>query len=280
MPRNQKNRKIIAASVGVFLFCFMFTVSLGFSENNANSNFPQLSIESPINGAILRDNNETVKYSVNLPDQISYYSFLPLDFYVDGQLRTQIILNNINCKHNPGEWSLSLSNLAQGNHTIQIKALLTSMPAAGVIIKDEISSTPIDFYVNHRILPNVRVLSQDQTTFFAIVEVNNNLLTYSLDSQANVTLPPQSDNTYNITLTNLTNGNHVITVYAKDQFGNVGSAQTAFITNNADTTATAKPTVPYSVSAVFVGGIISGIIIACAVALLFYRKIRGGKNQP
>jgi len=86
---------------------------------------------------------------------------------------------------------------------------------------------------------------------------------YSLDGQQNVTL------TGNITISNLKNGLHSLTVYANDTYGNTGASQT--ITFNVGKTAIATSLTTTTVL------IAAPILIVCFVAglLIYLKKHRG-----
>ena len=86
---------------------------------------------------------------------------------------------------------------------------------------------PDPSYVLEHTPPAITLLSPlnqtyNQSSVSLVFTVNKavNWTEYSLDGQQNVTL------TGNTTLTGLSNGQHNITVYANDTFGNIGASQT------------------------------------------------------
>ncbi len=85
-------------------------------------------------------------------------------------------------------------------------------------------------------------------------------LSYSLDGKQNVTI------TGNFTITNLSNGLHNVTIYAKDTFGNMGASETTFTIARPES----FPIVP--VAATSAG---ASIAIA-AIGLIYYYKKRKG----
>ena len=90
-------------------------------------------------------------------------------------------------------------------------------------------------------------------------------VTYSLDGQEKVTVSG------NATLTDLSNGEHNVTVYARDDAGNVGSSETMAFT-------IAKPE-PFPTTTV---AIVSGMVLVFVVgiiSLLFFRRHRKTTNQ-
>jgi len=105
--------------------------------------------------------------------------------------------------------------------------------------------------------PINQVFNESSVPLIFTVDKQVNWMGYSLDCQDNITVPG------NITLSELTNGVHNITVYAEDTFGNEGASETIIF--NID--------VPEPFPATLV--IASVITVAVVgVALLFYFKKR------
>jgi hypothetical protein len=110
--------------------------------------------------------------------------------------------------------------------------------------------------------PKVSVLSP-RDSLYNISDVQLNFIvsepfskvTYSLDGEENVTI---SGNT---TLTGLPNGDHNVTVYATDQFGNVGASETICFSVD----------VPFP-TALVIASVITVVVVS--VVLLFYFKKR------
>jgi hypothetical protein len=86
-----------------------------------------------------------------------------------------------------------------------------------------------------------------------------NWTNYSLDGQQNVTLYG------NITLVNLPNGLHNITVYAEDTFGNIGSSETTSFTV-AKSEPEPFPVVPVAVASV--------AVLVMILSVLLFRRHR------
>ncbi len=159
--------------------------------------------------------------------------------------------------------NITLTNLSQGNHNITVwlrteqDYLSYGIPVGSII-------TTISFNVDS-IPSKVLILSPQTKTYntsdvslnFTINKPFSNLL-YSLDNQEDMTL------TENVTLTNLSNGNHNIIVYATDFAGNVGSSQTSFTIDRP--TSESFPLMPIIASI--------AIITIVSVSLLIYFKKR------
>jgi N-acetylneuraminic acid mutarotase len=80
---------------------------------------------------------------------------------------------------------------------------------------------------------------------------------YNLDGQDNVTV------TSNITLSGLANGLHNVTVYARDEFENIGASETIYFTIDAPEP---FPTIPVAVASV------AAVIVVGAGLLIYFRK--------
>jgi hypothetical protein len=78
---------------------------------------------------------------------------------------------------------------------------------------------------------------------------------YSLDTQQNVTV------TGNTTLTTLSNGAHVLVLYAEDVAGNTGRSEVAFFIE-----------VPDERSVTWIIALAAGVAAICVVLLLYLRK--------
>jgi hypothetical protein len=83
-------------------------------------------------------------------------------------------------------------------------------------------------------------------------------ITYCLDGQDNVTT---SGNT---TLTDLPNGDHNVTVYATDEFGNTGASETIYF----------KVDVPFPTTLVAALTVVSVFVIVVALTVYFKKRRR------
>jgi hypothetical protein len=149
----------------------------------------------------------------------------------------------------------SLSGLSEGYHTVMIRVL--SPPDYDISYLAVNGSNPLDhFYFENSVLygiditnPSIGNISiKDTINFKNDLELNCTIdepfswIAYCLDNQANVTIltNPQYDYAFDKTsngtiqvstnLTNITEGSHSLTIYAKDTAGNTGISQTVTFT--------------------------------------------------
>ena len=203
---------------------------------------PIVSIHSPANGAYV--NSVLLNITVTKPgDWLSTpisFSYEPgsglsqklvsVSFHIDGKFYGSVAANsNLS---SPFNYSLYLTNLTDGSHTLVVRADSTG------VVRNWISSTvynvPIDSSIAtvHFTLdstpPNVSFLSTEKaytTSEFPLnFTVNESVskISYVLDGQENVTVAG------NTTLANLPYGEHNVTVYATDNVGNIGSETITF----------------------------------------------------
>jgi hypothetical protein len=96
------------------------------------------------------------------------------------------------------------------------------------------------------------------------------MIGYSLDGQANITVSGS------ITLSNLSNGQHKLTVYAKDTDGNESSDTVYFtISEEAETPTETDETADFPITLI---AAVIGVLAIVGVALLYFLKIK--KNEP
>jgi hypothetical protein len=186
-------------------------------------------------------------WHTNLLDEFPFWPFLTLS-----NLGNNLYVGNT-----------TLTNLSQGSHNITIwiraeKSYLSYGVRVGYVLTTvsfNIDSTP----------PHVTILSPEPKAYntsdvpldFTVNETASQI-TYSLDGQKNITAAG------NMTLPQLSNGAHNVTVYAADEAGNMGASETA-------TFIVAKPE-PFSLVPVAVASV---TVVAVVIAgLLFYFKKR------
>jgi hypothetical protein len=135
-------------------------------------------------------------------------------YSLDGQANVTIIANT------------TLAELSEGSHTIVVYANDSS--------GNSWSSETVYFTID-TLPPSISILSPENKTYATAdvllsVAVNEatSRMEYSLDGNANVTILG------NTTLTGLSDGSHVLTVYATDAAGNTGTSRASF--NIAQTT--------------------------------------------
>ena len=115
------------------------------------------------------------------------------------------------------------------------------------------SSVPLTFTLNQPVILDPTMLTYSLAGLTATYP-DVSWVGYSLDGQTNQTV------TGNTTLSGLTTGTHNLTVYAKDDYGNVGSSETIFFTIN--------PSFP----TIAVIGILATSIVAGAVTAVYFKK--------
>jgi len=203
--------------------------------------------------------SQTVTFTIAIPPKISILSPLnqtytesnvPLIFTLDKPV-------NCTCYSLDGQDNVTLTGnttltvLSGGSHNITFYAI------------DTYGNTGASATVNFTIALVIEVLSPERRTYdtssiplnFTVNEAVSQI-TYCLDGEENITI---SGNT---TLTGLANGDHTLTIYAKDEVGNVGTSETILFTVD----------VPFPTTLVVAA---SGASIAVAAAgLLFYFKKR------
>jgi hypothetical protein len=146
-------------------------------------------------------------------------SSVPLDFTVNEQTK----------------W-IGYSLDEQANITITGNTTLTELPDGShslvIYAKDTAGNTAISepfYFTMDTTLPNISVLTIENKTYdttdipldFTVNEPVSEII-YVLDEQANMTI------TGNMTLTELSEGSHNLTVYAKDTAGNICASETVY----------------------------------------------------
>jgi hypothetical protein len=168
----------------------------------------------------------------------------------------------------PFSYSEDLANLGDGVHNLRIYAYGTGVvegcewsPNTSVEISSE---SDLICFVLDTTSPVISVLSVENKTYYSsdvlldfTVNEPTSQLTFSLDGQANITI---SGNT---TLTDLTVGEHKITIYAVDEAGNIGASETITFT-------IAKPE-PFPTTLVAASVI---VVSVAGIALFVYFKKR------
>jgi hypothetical protein len=248
---------------------------------------PIVSIHSPADGAYV--NSVLLNVTVTKPgDWLSTpisFSYEPgsglsqklvsVSFYIDGKFYGSVAANsNLS---SPFNYSLYLTNLTDGNHTLLVRADSTG------VVRNWISSTVYNVSINSSIAtghftldstpPNVSFLSTEKaytTSDFPLnFTVNESVskISYVLDGQENITVAG------NTTLTELTSGAHNVTVYAWDTAGNTGASETVYFTVAEEPEPFPTALVAATVVAIVATG--SGLFAA-----YYLRKRKNNKHQP
>ena len=212
---------------------------------------PIISIHSPTNEGY--DSKVLLNFTVARPE--SWLS-MPVSFeyepgsglkqeiqsiicYLDGQFDMQVMLlsemegnKDLASPINHFEY---LTNLSNGVHTLTIRAHATGVVrnwlSSSVYSVPISSSAEVKFTFKDATSPIISVFSAGNKTYkthdiplnFTVNEPVSKV-TYSLDGQENVTVAG------NTTLTNLSFGEHNVTVYATDEVGNTGASETVIFT--------------------------------------------------
>jgi hypothetical protein len=229
----------------------------------ANATPPSITIIRPINNKIYNENfvNLTLNAVVGqAPHSLSSYVFRHLaltevyyeadwlenETVVDGTSEFSYVYNSSGTSENfygrtTGSYScdLKLEGIPEGNHIITVNAIERGYyfyVEGGLSFKFysfSISAISSVTFTVDTTPPEVSILSLENKTystsdvpfsFNASEPVSQ--ITYSLDGEENVAI------TGNTTLTGLANGDHTLTVYAKDEAGNVGTSETISFTVN------------------------------------------------
>jgi hypothetical protein len=244
----EKKTLLTAAFISVYLLSAIARIqfiSLATADPLIEERYespPIVTIHSPANGAHVNSVmlNFTVTKSedwLSTPISFSYElgSGLPqklfsVSFHINGKFYGSVVPNsNLS---SPFNYSLYLTNLTDGSHTLVVRA-----DSTGVVrnwISSTVYSVPIDSVfatVNFALdstPPKVSFLSAEKaytTSEFPLnFTVNEAVckISYVLDGQENVTVAG------NTTLANLPYGEHNVTVYATDNVGNIGSETITF----------------------------------------------------
>jgi hypothetical protein len=279
--------KITSALIIAFLASTIFFAQTCFAQSNQDT--AEIVVESPLGGSTIATDKVTFGFSIRIPAQYAHITIIDGYISIDDQLyrHTRIDIGNINNDKNLHcEWAIDgFSSLTQGAHKIEIKATLSYPSTIFWFMQSYsgIETTPVSviYYINNRFPPEVSILSSDKyTENQAALNLTTNdasaIFSYSLDNNANVTMPYQHANQYNLTLTGLANGKHNITVYGVDMFGNVGNAEKSFIV---DAKNSQSQPASFSALAIFAGGIIAAVTLASLVGLIFYRKTKKSNSQ-
>jgi hypothetical protein len=161
--------------------------------------------------------------------------------------------------------SLNLTNVPDGNHTIRVYAVGSGSEhyIFNWYVFYVTGFSNVNFVVDTS-PPKVKVLSLENKKYclrdlplnFTVNEAVSQV-TYSLDGQENVTIAG------NATLTGLPNGDHNVTVYATDEFGNAGASETIHF----------NVEVPFPTTLV-ITPIASVSIIGSGLLLVYFKKRR------
>jgi len=202
---------------------------------------PIILLTSPENYTVYDTDNVQLTFNVSVGESANASSKWICDLYFKGdwqENKTYIDLEEFYGESYaskrssllPPEFSFNLTNIPEGKHSITVYANETGYYDWFIYYwKFSIdASASINFTID-TVPPEVAVLSPENVTYettdiplnFTVNETASEI-TYVLDGQANVTI------TGNMTLTELAEGSHNLTVYAEDAAGNVGTSETFY----------------------------------------------------
>jgi hypothetical protein len=206
---------------------------------------PTIIISSPTNQTY---NSSSVSLNFNITKPNSWYKdsgrgFIEykgvigeVSYYLDGGELVNLDVFDSMDNSSSLQFSVNLTELAEGNHTIVVSESATSYYAPDVLnnypdyySKYSTVLNKTDCEVNFTVvLPvNISILSPRNETYSEnyiqlsiAVDKPTKWIEYSLDNQANVTILGR------YTLKGISLGSHNFTVFAKDSFGNTGVSET------------------------------------------------------
>ncbi len=166
-------------------------------------------------------------------------------------INTTVTSDGIKYTQWTAEGEAILSNLTDGTYFLVLQR--PGNPLEPVV------SANVSFTVD-TVSPSIHVIQLENKTFYSNIPLNFTVnepsnVCYSLDGLENVTISG------NLTLTDLLNGKHNVTVYATDLAGNVGSSETLTFTVDKPEP---FPIIPVTASI--------GIVAIVSVSLLIYFK--------
>jgi hypothetical protein len=256
----------------VFILALLFlTVAGAHFVNEGNSNpLPYPTVEITI------ENPQNITYNVrtfslffsvqqtNIDSMLSFYYNLngqelkPIDNVttIKEEIYPYPVYPKILIKTLRG--SCLLFNLSEGQYSLAVHAFEQSLKDG-----DSEVAHSADFNFRIDLAPSISILSLGNKTYntssigldFTVNELASQIV-YSLDGKKNVTI------TGNTTLNGLVNGEHTLTVYAKDEAGNMGASETITFT-------VAEP-----FSILFVATVSVSAIVLMGTGLLLYFKKR------
>jgi hypothetical protein len=237
-----KNRIVLTAAL---ISALLFLAVVGAKSNflvKANFVFPPINpaitIESPTNGTY---NNNTLSLEVTFATYKTGYPGGPdsdatrlFTYTLDGKDPENITITNASVAINPGgdvffEGSMSLPELTEGLHnlTVYVVFVYDNPSSEGYIVGGIHTESEATAYFRIDTVPqNISILMPENSTYMLEVPLQffidepASWVGYSLDGQENITV------TGNITFSSPSVGQHTLTLYAKDAYGNLVASGT------------------------------------------------------
>jgi hypothetical protein len=213
----------------------------------------------------------SLRYRVE-PEYRSNFKVCEVFYFIDGRKNGPLSLN--------GDYLLK--DLSNGYHRLTIFAEAEYYRIAIGTYRVS-SNASVGFFVDTGVAPSVSIEASPQydtneVSFNISTNVGDSKIFYSLDGQANVSVPEDrlsgdsESCRCSIVLFGVEHGFHTLSVFAKDGMGNTGKAEAAFTVEPNDVLLAEQP---------FLNVLIAALAIALAVisiVLLFYFRKRKGKR--
>ncbi len=235
---------------------------------------PILTIKSPEENSVYNSNNVTLSFNARLGESTSasYMRLMKVYYKTDWEQNETYVYNNegINIPYDPNaityfSYNINLTGVPEGKHYITVHAVEWGAYIDGLFVHmfSINGSSSASFTID--VSPSVSVLSLVNKTYdlsdvplHFTVNQPVSQIAYSLDGKENITI---SGNT---TLTGLANGDHNLTIYAKDEAGNTGVSETIYFSVE----------VPEPFPTTFVAAASVATVAVVGVGLLVYFKKR------
>ena len=224
---------------------------------------PVIEMLSPENMTYV-SRNVTLAFITREPDipwNPCYHAYIDMVAYrLDGSDNNLLLISGREKFYN---FSLTLSSLSEGSHSLKVLAWSESLVALSIIER----GGGITVYFNiDTTSPAISVLSPKSITFNTTdIELDLALnepaswTGYSIDNEANVTI------TGNTTLARMPEGPHELIVYANDTYGNMGSSEKINFT-------IAKEPEPFPTTLVIAVLIASMTVVGAGLAVYFRKR--------
>jgi len=301
-----RKRKPFASTVVLLLFFTAFVAATSIKLVQANPNPfqthrvyagyvaaprgvkpPQISLLSPINQSCHSTNNIAFSVNVSFSGKSLWYTTI---YGLDKTVRVPIN-SYLRAVYFEADWlessistdpnqtiNLKLNGIPEGKHNMVVYAvgwspnriLYTKSYGLGKLLYyngyNITSCLSITFTID-TIPPQTSILSLQNVTYSTVdVPLNFTVneavseIAYSLDGQENVTI------TGNTTLTDLSYGDHNVTVYATDMCGHVGASETIYFTI----------TEPFPTASVTAASVASVAVVSMVLLVYFKKRKRCG----
>ena len=236
---------------------------------------PTLKIVSPQENMIYTSNNVTLSFNAHVgkPVTAAYVRLMQIYYKTDWEQNETYVYNNeaISIPYEPNaitefSYNMNLTGMPEGKHYITVHAVEWGAYIDGLFVHmyRTNGSSSVNFAID--VSPIVSVLSLVNKTYdlsdvpldFTVNQPVSQIA-YNLDGKENITI---SGNT---TLTGLSNGEHNITVYARDETGNTGASETIIFN-------VAKPEPPEPFPTTMLIAPSASVAIVGAGLLVYFKK--------